>query len=152
MKQMIAALDLSPISDEVVRRAASIAQAFSARLVLLHVAAPDPDFVGFDVGPQSVRDARAHELRDEHRAFQQLAKQLRETGVNAEAGLVQGATVETILEQADRQKAELVVLGSHGHGAVYRALLGSVSEGVLHRSKIPVMIVPAHSAEPRNAS
>jgi nucleotide-binding universal stress UspA family protein len=151
MKQMIAALDLSPISDEVVNCAASIARAFSARLVLLHVAAPDPDFVGFDVGPQSVRDARAHELRDEHRAFQQLAHVLRDSGVNAEAGLVQGPTVDTILEQAERQKADLLIVGSHGHGAVYRALLGSVSEGVLHRSKIPVLIIPARSAEPHKA-
>jgi nucleotide-binding universal stress UspA family protein len=151
MKQMIAALDLSPISDEVVNCAASIARAFSARLVLLHVAAPDPDFVGFDVGPQSVRDARARELRDEHRAFQQLAHVLRDSGVNAEAGLVQGPTVDTILEQAERQKADLLIVGSHGHGAVYRALLGSVSEGVLHRSKIPVLIIPARSAEPHKA-
>ncbi len=152
MKQIIAALDLSPVSDEVLNRAASIARAFSARLILLHVAAPDPDFVGFDVGPQSVRDARANELRDEHRAFQQLAKELCDTGVNAEAGLVQGPTVETILEQADRQKADLLVLGSHGHGAVYRALLGSVSEGVLHRATVPVLVVPARSAGAKTAS
>ena len=151
MKQIIAALDLSPVSDEVLNRAASIARAFSARLVLLHIAAPDPDFIGFDVGPQSVRDARANELRDEHRTFQQLAKELCDSGVNAEAGLVQGPTVDTILQQVDRQKADLLVMGSHGHGAVYRALLGSVSEGVLHRATIPVLVVPARSVESKTA-
>lgn len=146
MKQILAALDLSEVSDAVANRAASISRAFSARLVLLHVAAPDPDFVGFDVGPQSVRDARATELRDEHRRFQQLAGEFCDAGVDAEARLVQGSTVDTILQQAERQKADLIVLGSHGHGAVYRALLGSVSEGVLRRASVPVLIVPACSA------
>jgi nucleotide-binding universal stress UspA family protein len=55
MKQILAALDLSAVSDAVVDRAVSIARAFTARLVLLHVAAPDPDFVGFEAGPRTTR-------------------------------------------------------------------------------------------------
>ena len=100
-------------------------------------------FVGFEAGPQSVRDARANELRNEHRAFQQQAKEICGKGVDAEAYLIQGPTVDTILEQADHLQADLLVLGSHGHGALYRALLGSVCEGVLRRTNIPVLIVPA---------
>jgi nucleotide-binding universal stress UspA family protein len=148
MKLVIAALDLSAVSDAIVTRAVSIAQAFSARLVLLHVAAPDPDFVGFEAGPQSVRDARANELRHEHRAFQQRAKDICGKGVDAEAYLIEGSTVDTILKQADHLQADLLVLGSHGHGALYRTVLGSVSEGVLRRAHIPVLIVPARLAAP----
>ncbi len=148
MKQILAALDLSAVSDAVVNRAVSIAQAFSARLVLLHVAAPDPDFVGLETGPPSVRSSRATELRNEHRAFQQRAQDICGQGVEAEARLIQGPTVETILQQAERQKADLLVLGSHGHGALYRTLVGSVCEGVLHRATIPVLIVPARFAAP----
>ena len=99
--------------------------------------------MGFEAGPQSVRDARANELRNEHRAFQQQAKEICGKGVDAEAYLIQGPTVDTILEQADHLQADLLVLGSHGHGALYRALLGSVCEGVLRRTNIPVLIVPA---------
>ena len=146
MKLIIAALDLSAVSDSVANHAAAIAQAFSAHLVLLHIAAPNPDFVGFEVGPKSVRDARAHELRDEHRAFQEQAAELCSQGIDAEACLVQGPTVDTILDRADRRKADLLVLGSHGHGVVHRALLGSISEGVLHRATIPVLIVPVRPA------
>ena len=147
MKRIIAAVDFSSVSDEVVRHAANLAEAFSAELVLLHVAAPDPDFVGYDAGPRSVREMRAQDLRDEHRGLQETAKQLRGRGLDAEALLIQGPTVDTIAERAEHLGADLVVLGSHGHGAVYRALMGSVSEGVLRRAPCPILVVPAGAGE-----
>lgn len=142
MRRILAAVDFSEVSDAVVSHAASLAQAFSARLLLLHVAAPDPEFVGLEVGPQTVRDARADELRREHRELQRRASELRDRGFNAEAFLIQGPTVDTILERAEHLDADLLVLGSHGHGAAYRALLGSISGGVLRRATVPVLIVP----------
>ncbi len=146
MKRIIAAVDFSSVSDAVVVSARAIARAFGARLYLIHVAAPDPDFVGFEAGPRSVRKTRADELREEHRDLQQWASDLREQGLDAEALLVQGPTVETLVERARHLDADLIVLGSHGHGAVYRALVGSVSEGVLRTGECPVLIVPSKEA------
>lgn len=143
MKRILAAVDFSPISDDVVRHAADLAEALPAALTLLHVAAPDPDFVGYEAGPRSVRELRAHELRDEHRGLQEAAERLRERGIDAEALLIQGQTVDTIIERANHLGAELIVLGSHGHGAVYRAFMGSVSEGVMRAAACPVLVIPA---------
>ena len=50
MKEILAAVDFSDYSDAVVSRAASLALAFGANVTLLHVAAPDPDFVGYGIG------------------------------------------------------------------------------------------------------
>jgi nucleotide-binding universal stress UspA family protein len=50
--------------------------------------------------------------------------------------------VETTLKEAESLKAELIVLGSHGHGAVYDVLVGSYSAGIIRRSKLPVLVVP----------
>jgi nucleotide-binding universal stress UspA family protein len=147
MKRIIAAVDFSPVSNTVVVQAVAIARAFKAELFLLHVAAPDPDFVGFEAGPRSVRETRAGELRKEHRDLQQWASDLRDQGLAAEALLVQGPTVETLAERAEHLDADLVVLGSHGHGAVYRALMGSVSEGMLRAGICPVLVIPAHDQE-----
>lgn len=141
MKQILAAVDFSDFTDAVVDHASSLAEAFGANLTLLHVAAPDPDFVGYAAGPDTVREGRARQLRDEHRRLQELADGLRERGIAAKALLVEGPTAEKILEQAQSHSADVVVIGSRGHGTLKRALLGSVSEAVLRGSERPVVIM-----------
>lgn len=143
MRQILVPVDFSAVTDAVIEQAAALARCFDADLSLLHVAAPDPDFVGYDAGPETVREHVAVDLRNEHRELQALAESLRGRGLRAHAVSVQGSTVETILERAERIGAELIVIGSHGHGALYRALVGSVSEGVIRGSRCPVLLVPS---------
>ncbi len=145
MRRLLAAIDFSPISARVVDQAASLAAAFSAELTILHVAAPDPDFVGYAAGPQTVRDARARELRAEHRKLQEVAETLRDREIATRALLIQGPTAEQILAEAKRLEAGMIVVGSHGHGSLYRALLGSVSEDVVRAAVCPVLVVPAEA-------
>lgn len=142
MKNILAPIDFSPVSQNVLRFATVQARAFGAKLWLLHIAAPDPDFVGFKVGPSYVREQLADELRREHADLQAMAADLVKLGINAEALMVQGPTTDTLLVVATRVEAELIVMGSHGKGALMRALLGSVSEQVLRESPVPVMVVP----------
>lgn len=151
MRQIIAAIDFSPVSDEVINHAVKIAQAFSAPLVLLHVASTDMGFVGLEAGPKSVRNGIAHELRHEHRELQQKAKDLRDQGIDATALLVEGPTVDMILKKVEHLNADLLVLGSHGHGEIHHILVGSISEGVLHKAVIPILIVPARLSVPKKA-
>ena len=142
MNNILVPIDFSPVSPAVVRYATQLAKAFGTKLWLLHVAAPDPDFVGFKVGPSYVRAQLADELRREHAELQAMAAEVVKQGITAEGLMVQGPTTETVLEVAQRVNAELIVMGSHGKGAMLRALLGSVSEQVLRESQVPVMIVP----------
>jgi nucleotide-binding universal stress UspA family protein len=115
----------------------------SAHIYLLHVTEPDPAFVGWEGGPDVVRDQMAHVFQREHRELGELAVALREAGVEAVTPLlVQGATVKTILDQAERLEASLVVVGSHGRGATYDLLIGSVSSGVIRGSRVPVLVIP----------
>src|SRR5262249_10947111 len=143
MKTVVVPIDFSPVTADVVERAAELGKAFGAAVWLIYVAAPDPEFVGYEAGPSTVRDQVAHEMRDTHRRVQDEADRLRAGGVDATALQVQGSTVETILHEAERLHADVIVLGSHGHGALHRALLGSISEGVLHRAACPVLVVPS---------
>jgi len=145
MRVVLVPLDFSEVSGAVVEWAARVAERFECRLWLLHVASPDPEFVGYEAGPDVVREQRASELREEHRELQSRADDLRERGIDARALLVEGPTVEKILSEAEKVSADLIVMGSHGHGALYRALLGSVSEGVVRGAGCPVTIVPARS-------
>ena len=143
MKQILAAVDFSDVTSCVVDRAAELAKAFSAKLTLLHAAAPDPEFVGYEPGPQTVRDTRALELRSENRDLEEMARSLTDQGIQTIGKLVMGPTVMTIIEHARALEADLIILGSHGHGALYKALVGSATEGVMRKSTCPVLVVPA---------
>lgn len=50
---------------------------------------------------------------------------------------------DTVPETADRYAVNLIVHGSHGHGSIYKAVLGSSTDAVFRRTTCPVMIVPA---------
>jgi len=56
-----------------------------------------------------------------------------------------GHPIEEILRAGEEECCDAIVLGSHGKGLLKQAFLGSVSSGVLHRSKKPVFIVPIPS-------
>ena len=142
MNEILVALDLSEHSDAVLAVAAEMTKKLGARLTLVHLASPDPDFVGFEVGPTSVRDARAHELHEEHRKLQAWAKQQRADGIDTRALLVQGPTAEGIVAEARKLNADIIVLGSHSKSRVAELVLGSVSHAVLKMSPLPVLIVP----------
>ncbi len=142
MKTLVVPVDFSPQTESVIEATREIAGALQAEIWLIHVAEPDPDFVGYAAGPQVVRDQVARSLREEHSKLHDLGERLRGEGHNVTALAVQGPTIDTILMEVEKHDADLVIMGSHGHGALYRVVVGSVSEGVLHRSPCPVLIVP----------
>jgi len=141
---LLVAVDLSESTEKVIANAKIISKSLTAKMWLLHVAEPDPDFVGYAAGPESERNAVANRFHAEHKSLQQYAENMRSDGINCVALLVQGSTVETILHEAEKLSVGMIVVGSHGRGAVKRILIGSTSEGVLHHSSLPVLIVPTH--------
>jgi nucleotide-binding universal stress UspA family protein len=52
-----------------------------------------------------------------------------------------GTPAQEVLKAADKQKVDMIVMGSHGHGAFGSLLLGSVTQKVLHNAKVPVLVV-----------
>lgn len=143
IERILVCVDFSEVSDAVVEHAKAVAALAGAEARVLHVAAPNPDFVGFEAGPDTVRNQVAQALRDEHRALEVIAKSFSEANVRAAPLMVQGPTAATILEQIHRFRADLVVLGSHGHGALHHLLAGSVAEEVLRKCPVPVLVVPS---------
>ena len=143
---ILAAVDFSPVSEILLQTLEQIAVNFSAHVWLIHVVAPDPAFVGYEAGPHAVRNQVADEHRERHQQLQGLAERLRSAGIEATALLLQGPTVKVIIEEAGRLSASVIVLGSHGHGRLYDMLVGSVAEGVVRASALPVLLVPASRA------
>ena len=143
MKTILVPVDFSDTTTPVLAEAQMLAQALGAELVLLKVAEPEPDFVGFEPGPQTVRMAVAHDFRAEHSRLEDLKAVAEAGGLKATAMHVQGPIVDKILDQAKERGAVMIVMGSHGHGALYELLVGSITQGVLKGAKCPVVVVPA---------
>lgn len=141
---ILVSLDISESTDKVIATASQLASAMSAKLYLIHVTEPEPDFIGYGVGPQIVRDSVSNEFHKEHEQIQKIAEKLRQQGLNTRGLLIQGSTVDTLLKQAEKRDVKMIVMGSHGRGAVYKMLIGSVSEGVLRGAQCPVLVVPTH--------
>lgn len=149
---ILVALDLSESSQIVVGQAKKLAKALSAKIWLLHVANLNPDLSFSPVGSAEVtlqdvggiRDTVAKKFHNEHRLLQQFGQELRSAGLDCTALLVQGSITETILNEAAKLSADMVILGSQEKGAVHRVLLGSTSEDIFHKSPVPVLIVPTH--------
>ncbi len=142
MKNILTALDFTGLTEEVLRRSAELALAFAAKVWLVHVAAPDPDFVGYEVGPQYIRDERAKELRQELRRLQDYAKALTAQGIEAEALLIQGPLLPSLLEEAHDVQADLIVVGAHSHSALFDKLMGNTWQNLIRQSTIPLLVVP----------
>ena len=90
MQNILEPIDFSKASEKIVALAQKQAEAFKAKLWLLHVAAPNPDFVGYEVGSQYIRDDRAKHLKEEHQKLHTLAESLRKEGLDCGPILVQG--------------------------------------------------------------
>ena len=143
---ILVAVDLSGASPKILHYIKTLALNLSAKVWLVYAEKPDLGFVGFGPGrPESVLDQVADKFEEKRKELQDEADKLQGSGIDAKTLVVQGAAVEVILDEASKLKADLIVVGSHGHGAVYHLLVGSVSEGILHRSSCPVLVVPTHN-------
>lgn len=143
--KLLVAVDLSESTQIIVKKAEEIASALSAKVWILHNAEPEPGFVEFTADPQMARESLSKKFHTEHRQIQEIANRMRETGLHTTALLVHGATVETILKEASDLDVDMIVVGSHGWGAMYQLLMGSVSKAILNKSTYPVLVIPTHN-------
>jgi nucleotide-binding universal stress UspA family protein len=146
MKTILVATDFSDVTERVLAQTATMAKAFGATVYLVYVEAPDPDFVGYEGGPVHVREDTVQAVAHHHEAIHKLRDGLRAQGIDAHGLVIQGTTVDKIVDEAQRLPADLIIVGSHGHGALLHLLLGSVSEGVIKHASCPVLVVPSREA------
>lgn len=143
MKTIIALVDFSDVAPKVIERTVALAKAFGSRVTLLHGLPHQP--VVIDVGvaaPTVYREPGEQDIRADEERLRQLGEPLTSAGIPVNLLQLRHATVEHIVEEADRLAADLIIVGSHRHGAFYNLIVGSVTANVLQRAKCPVLVVP----------
>jgi nucleotide-binding universal stress UspA family protein len=148
MGELLVCVDLSETTDRVMAVATRLATATGLTARVVHIAAAEAELAGYDkeAFEANTPDARAGQLRDEHGTLAELTERLRAAGATvAEPVLVMGHTADEIVRLAGEDDAELILVGSHGHGGLHHLLVGSTTEDLLRRATVPVVVVPART-------
>ncbi len=146
MKTILAPVDLSPASEEVARQAGRYGQLTGAKVVLLHVISPPVLVASYGV-PSLVHNSVEERFRVAEHEIERLQRLAQNAGARqVVTRVIKGSVTDMILDEAAGLPADQIVIGSHGHGAMYDLLLGSTSAGVIKRATCPVLLLPAHMA------
>ena len=147
---IVVPIDGSEPSDAAVRLALQLASENKAEIIFVH--AVELNKVAAMAGPGPIDPSYALEAACAGgKALLAEAKQAADAaGVKATTEQPEDSCVPSVLEIARQKKADLIVLGSHGRTGIPRLLLGSVTEGIMRQSPIPVLVchAPERSADP----
>jgi nucleotide-binding universal stress UspA family protein len=153
IKNILYTTDLSKNSSYAFLFATDLARRCNAKIVILHVLERIPPYA-------EVYTGMTHEMERKNReeAVEELKKRLQEFCKRAESQIGPpcvelvskmivsiGYPPEKILNAADEESCDVIVLGSHGKGFLAHTFLGSVSKAVLYRTRKPVFIIPLPS-------
>lgn len=142
MKTVIVPVDLSAFSDKIVDAAVDFAKIIDAKLVLLHVVSLDVGFIIGDVGFQYLPELEKTTLEEDAKLLTGLQERVKSKGVECEALVKQGIPVDVILEETKNLGADIIAIGSQGHGTLYKAFVGSVCSDVIKQSEVPLYVIP----------
>jgi nucleotide-binding universal stress UspA family protein len=123
--QVLAALDGSPIAEQVIAPAVALAQALNAELILLQV-------TEHEAGSE-------RETADEY--LERVAGPLRDGGKDVQVIQATGRTADRILEVAREKPAHVIAMATHGRTGMARLLMGSITTVVLTRANVPVLVL-----------
>lgn len=126
-------VDFSDMTGSVAHMSEILPGAHEGRIVVMHV---------LPARHRETPERLADMHPKEERQLSALVDSLQRRGFRAEGHLTQGDPVHEILDATEQHEIDMVIMGSHGHNALYELVIGSVSEGVLHRTDRPVLIVP----------
>lgn len=146
MNNICVAIDFSDAMPCVLSEAVKIARPAQSTLHLVHVIESSPAYgmYGFSpeeipmVGPSITEVRTAIENR-----LESIREELSTQGIFSKITLIDGSPLEELLHYINTEKMDMLVVGSHGHGFLASMLLGSVAEGAIRKSKIPVLVVPS---------
>jgi nucleotide-binding universal stress UspA family protein len=149
-KTILVPLDGSERAQAILPHVESLALSLKSVVILLYV----DETAGLMLGRDEVIDVndfleKRHARIKENRAYlQNIVDRWRPVGIEARISTASGSVVAGILDTAEREKADLVAMASHGQGGSKRTFYGSVAVGVLNRIDRPLLLIRSRVVEP----
>ncbi|HEY5716310.1 MAG TPA: universal stress protein [Psychromonas sp.] len=88
----------------------------------------------------------SNDYPEETAKLNRVAEEARSEGIETHAIFIEGVPALSILDLVQKMNADLIVVGTHGHGAVSRLFLGSVSKAIVNKSECPVLLIPSRDS------
>jgi nucleotide-binding universal stress UspA family protein len=140
IKKILCAVDFSEISSKVADYAQTLAKSLGASVKVLYVAPSLSQYVGFHVPPTSIETFVGEILTGAEKSMEVFVQE-NFTEVEAEPKVVTGYASDEILNFAQEEQVDLIIMGTHGRKGIDRILFGSVAEKVVKSAKIPVLTI-----------
>jgi nucleotide-binding universal stress UspA family protein len=143
--KILAPTDFSEDSNLALGYAVTLAQKFSSEIVVVHVDQPLAPVMVSELNP-GLDVSTMNRIAEEGRllALKELDRttaQLRESGIKARGLMRVGAPFLEIINAAQSEVADLIVMGTHGRTGLAHVLMGSVAERVVNKAPCPVLTV-----------
>ena len=145
-QQILTPLDGSRRAEMILPQVESLAQQCGSTIILLEVLEPLPHYVA-SPAPELLKAGATQRTAEIRRYVHEMGDRLRARGFAVRTVVKQGPVVETILQVAMEEGADLIAMASHGYTGMARLLHGSVAAEVLHRARTPLLILHASDDE-----
>jgi nucleotide-binding universal stress UspA family protein len=140
IKNILWPTDFSPEGQEALLYAGLFAEAFSARITALHVI-PDLAPAFYADSPLISKELSDRMAEADKRARAQLRTIEEKKGITfKKVTVAEGSAAKKIVETAEKEKADLIVMGKKGQSMLEKVLIGSVANHVLRHSPVPVLV------------
>lgn len=140
IKTILCAVDFSDNTPRTADFARTLAKSLGARVVVLYAAPSMSQYVGFHVPPNSIETFVSEIVKGAEDAMTRFLEE-EFAGIEVVGRVAAGYPVDEILKYAKDEKADLIVMGTHGRKGVDRIIFGSTAEKIIKSSPIPVLTV-----------
>lgn len=145
IKKILCAVDFSESSPDVAAYANAIAKCMGAEVTCLYVAPSLSQYVGFHVPPSSIENFVGEIVSGADTTMDSfLSENFQDIKVGGK--VVTGYAAEEILTAAVEERADMIIMGTHGRKGIDRILFGSVAEKVVKSAKCPVLTIRPKAA------
>ncbi len=140
VKRILVPIDFSEHTASVLEWATHLAEEHRASIVLLHAYHLPVEFQQLE-GAYLPADFWANAKEEAERSLAESAEELKVKGLEVEEVVREGYPATVIEDEAGRQSADLIVIGTHGLSGLKHLLLGSIAERVVQKAPCPVLTV-----------
>ena len=141
MKKIMACIDFTEGTDQIVDKGIELAAATNAGLCLIHVAPPKPETPGVVCGKRSFPEL-ARRLCKCNRHFDEFARRIKDAGIELTTVRARGEAAGTIAGEATKYQAQTIVMGAKNNSALRHLIGGSVAANVMKKTQATVVLVP----------